>query len=116
MVGIVLGTVFLRSGFNTEGISNRASFFAFALALLYFTSFEALPIFLEERQIYIRETSRGAYRTASYVLGGALIQLPFIFVLSCIFSLITYFLVGLVPDVAAFFRYRAVCGDGLWLV
>lgn len=68
--GIIIGTIFLHAGQNPQGVNDRISFFAFTLMALLFTSIEALPIFLEERQIYIRETSRGAYRTSSYVIAG----------------------------------------------
>ncbi|CAI5485244.1 unnamed protein product [Closterium sp. Naga37s-1] len=107
ITGLILGSLFLKSGYDAEGITNRASFFAFALALLLFTSTEGLPIFLDERQIYIRETSRGAYRTGSYVLAGALVFLPFLFLLSLLFSCVAYFMVGLAATATAFFRFVA---------
>lgn len=107
ITGLVLGSLFLNSRHSPKGVSNRASYFAFALALLLFTSTEALPIFLEERQIYIRETSRGAYRTISYVLSGAVVFLPFLFVLALVFSCVGYFMVGLAFDAGAFFTFVA---------
>ncbi|CAI5514438.1 unnamed protein product [Closterium sp. Naga37s-1] len=107
ITGLILGSLFLKSGYDAEGITNRASFFAFALALLLFTSTEGLPIFLDERQIYIRETSRGAYCTGSYVLAGALVFLPFLFLLLLLFSCVAYFMVGLAATATAFFRFVA---------
>ena len=63
------------------------------LALFLFTSLEALPIFMEERSIYTREHSRGAYRVLSYVLTNFLIYLPVCLTLSVVFTSISYFMV-----------------------
>lgn len=63
------------------------------LALFLFTSLEALPIFMEERSIYTREHSRGAYRVLSYSLTNFLIYLPVCLTLSVVFTSISYFMV-----------------------
>eukprot|EP00271_Cylindrocystis_brebissonii_P015736 TRINITY_DN38726_c0_g1_i1.p1 TRINITY_DN38726_c0_g1~~TRINITY_DN38726_c0_g1_i1.p1 ORF type:complete len:608 (+),score=94.63 TRINITY_DN38726_c0_g1_i1:275-2098(+) len=105
VTGLVLGSLFFDSKYNPKGVQQRTSFFSFALALLIFTSTEALPIFLDERQIFIRETSRGAYRGSSYVVSGAVVFLPFLFILALIFSCISYFMVGLIHDTTAFFMF-----------
>ena len=68
-----------------------------ALALFLFTSLEALPIFLEERSIYTREHSRGAYRNTSYALTNFLIYLPVCLVMSLFFTAISYFMIDLPP-------------------
>ena len=103
VTALILGSTFWRSGYDAQGIRNRASFFIFSITSLVFPSFFALPIFIEERKIYIRETSRGAYRTVSYVLADAIVWLPFLFILGLIFASVVYFMVGLAPTVAAFF-------------
>jgi len=96
MMGLVMGSTFLFAKHDTqEGITLIGSYLIYLLALYLFTSMEALPIFLNERNIYTREASRGAYRTSSYVLSGALTYIPFTFVLACVFSVISWFLVGL---------------------
>jgi len=62
-------------------------------------------VFLKERQIFIRETSRGAYRTSSYVLAKPIVSLPFLLLLSLTYTGSTYFLVGLVKDVDVILLY-----------
>lgn len=66
------------------------------LALFLFTSLEALPIFMEERSIYTREHSRGAYRVLSYSLTNFLIYLPVCLTLAVVFTSISYFMVSVV--------------------
>jgi ABC-type multidrug transport system permease subunit len=100
LVGLTVGTLFLHARHNYQGIEQRTGYFNFAIATLIFTSNEALPIFLQERQIFIRESSRGAYRASSYVLSQAATMLPFLFLLATLFSATSYFLVGLVATPA----------------
>eukprot|EP00850_Spirogloea_muscicola_P005776 SM000027S09557 [mRNA] locus=s27:59882:62437:+ [translate_table: standard] len=106
--GLTMGSLFFDAKYSPKGVQQRESFFAFTLALLLFTSTEALPIFLQERQIFIRETSRGAYRTSSYVIANAAVFLPFLFMLALVFSCVSYFMVGLVYNAAAFFTFVLV--------
>ncbi|CAM9249928.1 unnamed protein product, partial [Laminaria digitata] len=72
------------------------------LALFLFTSLEALPIFLEERSIYTREHSRGAYRVFSYSLCNFLIYIPVCLAMSVMFTAISYFMIDLPPSGFAF--------------
>eukprot|EP00850_Spirogloea_muscicola_P013242 SM000089S23798 [mRNA] locus=s89:71245:75551:+ [translate_table: standard] len=93
--GACLGTLFLNVTKNSRGIQERLGFFAFSLAFLLTSSIEALPIFLGERNILIRETSRGAYRVSSYLFASVLVFLPFLLILAILFAVPSYFLVGL---------------------
>ena len=65
---VLMGTLFLDTEEDEEGLQHRSSFFVFSIAFFYFTSLEALPIFLAEREIFQREYSRGAYRAVSYTV------------------------------------------------
>lgn len=100
-----MGTLFLHSHFTRKGVQQRQGFLGFTLALLIFTSTEALPVFLSERQIFIRETSRGAYRASTYVISQTVVMLPFLFVLATVFTCVSYFLVGFVINAGAFFFF-----------
>jgi len=77
------------------------------MALFLFTSLEALPIFLEERSIYTREHSRGAYRVMSYMLCNFLIYIPVCLVMSVAFTSISYFMVSLAGAPSGLWLYRA---------
>lgn len=100
-----MGSLFFNSRHDYKGILQRTGFFNFALVSLIFSSNEALPMFLRERQIFIRESSRGAYRTLPFVIGQAMVMLPFQLLIAFIFSVISYFMVGLVSKAGAFFTF-----------
>jgi ATP-binding cassette subfamily G (WHITE) protein 2 len=106
LVALTMATLFLHSQKGSEkGVQQRNGYVSFTLAFLIFTSTEALPVFLNERQIFIRETSRGAYRASSYAVSQSIVILPFLFVLAAVYSLITYFAIGLVTNVGAYFFF-----------
>lgn len=50
---------------------------------------------LQERLIYIRETSHSTYRASSYVVASAIVPLPFLAVECLIYALITWWVLGL---------------------
>ena len=94
--GVMLGTLFLFSDSQTaEGLQHRLSYFVFTCAFYYYTSLEALPIFLAEREIFQREFSRGAYRAASYTIASSIVTFPFMAVVATVFTIVTWWLVGL---------------------
>ncbi|GAB2231031.1 hypothetical protein Droror1_Dr00027318 [Drosera rotundifolia] len=112
--GIILGTIFSHTS-NEQGqlsLQSRLGFFAFTLTFLLSSTTEGLPIFLQERRIVMRETSRGAYRLSSYVLSNTLVFLPFLVLISLLYSMPVYWLVGLRKDLNAFLYFSLV----VWMV
>jgi ABC-type multidrug transport system ATPase subunit len=105
VMGLVLGSLFFDAPDNVEGARERTSFSAFAVAFFIFTSLEALPIFLQERSIVTRESSRGAYRPSTYTLASAVVVIPFFFIMSLVFSSISFFMVGVSLDAGDFFLW-----------
>ncbi|CAN0059832.1 unnamed protein product, partial [Phaeothamnion confervicola] len=96
MMGLIIGSLFFNASGSTDvGIAKRASYFAFTEALYLFTSMEALPLFLGEKTIFMREHSRGAYRVGTYVFANFVVYLPFFFIVAVVFNAVSYFLVGL---------------------
>ncbi|KAL3686190.1 hypothetical protein R1sor_004212 [Riccia sorocarpa] len=109
LVAVTLGTLFLNVKVSEKGMRERTSFLSFTLALLIFWSMEAMGAFIEERQVFIRETSRGAYRVAAFVVSKDVTMVPILFFLALLFSSISYWLVGLVPEAGNFFFFVVTC-------
>ncbi|KAL2609451.1 hypothetical protein R1flu_028024 [Riccia fluitans] len=105
LTSLILISLFTNSPISEKGIQQRQTFIIFTIAIMVFTSTEALPIFLLERQILVREKSRGAYRTSSYAVAHSLVVLPFLLFLAVLCTCISYFAVGLVwkANAALFF-------------
>eukprot|EP00250_Pteridium_aquilinum_P010328 c19304_g1_i1 orf=123-2222(-) len=110
--GLALGLLYIHVGTNLHGVVERMGFFAFTLTFLLSSTVEALPIFLQERHIFMRETSRGAYRISSYLMANFLVFLPFLFMLAVFYSVPVYWLIGLSRQLSAFCFFVFV----VWLV
>ncbi|XP_041004649.1 ABC transporter G family member 5-like [Juglans microcarpa x Juglans regia] len=110
--GLVLGSIFYNLKDDLVGAQERVGLFAFILTFLLSCTTEALPIFLQEREILMRETSCGSYRVSSYAIANGLVYLPFLLILSFIFTVPLYWLVGLNQSFMAFLHFLLL----IWLI
>ncbi|XP_011094918.1 ABC transporter G family member 23 [Sesamum indicum] len=110
--GFGLGSVYMRVRKDEGGVAERLGLFAFSLSFLLSSTVEALPIYLQERQVLMKEASRGAYRISSYLIANTIIFLPFLFIVAILFSVPLYWIVGLNPAASAFAFFTFV----VWLI
>ncbi|KAF8643292.1 hypothetical protein HU200_058142 [Digitaria exilis] len=110
VAGLALGSIFYDLG--DDKVVERVGLFAFLLTFLLSSTTEALPIFLQERDILAKETSSGAYRVSSYALANALVFLPFQLALALLFAAPVYWLAGLRRTAPAFGYFLLV----VWLI
>ncbi|KAL0409847.1 UNVERIFIED_CONTAM: ABC transporter G family member 20 [Sesamum latifolium] len=68
VTGIILATIFWRLDNSPKGVQERLGFFAFAMSTTFYTCAEAIPVFLLERYIFMRETAYNAYRLLVAIL------------------------------------------------
>lgn len=109
---LVLGTLFFRIGYTPFGVQARVSYIIYVISGILFTSTQTLPVFLEERLIFVRETSRGAYRTSAFVVAQQLVYAPFFLLLAVAFCAISYFMVGMAAGTEPFLFFVF----SVWLV
>lgn len=110
--GLILGSIFYNLDMDLIGAEERVGLFAFILTFLLSTTVEALPVFLQEREILMKETSCGSYRVSSYAIANGLVYLPFLLILAVLFATPLYWLVGLNPSFLAFSRFLLL----IWLI
>lgn len=114
LAGFVLGTIFMNAANNPHRIKfqTQIGFFAYSLTFLLSSTTEGLPIYLQERRILMRETSRGAYRVSSYVISNTLVFLPFLLTVAVLYTTPVYWLVGLRREIDGFLYFSLV----VWMV
>ncbi|KAG6752858.1 hypothetical protein POTOM_042898 [Populus tomentosa] len=78
-----------------QDINRLLNFYIFAACLVFFLSNDAVPTFIQERFIFIRETAHNSYRASSYVISSLIVYLPFLAVQGLTFAAITRFLLHL---------------------
>lgn len=110
--GLGLGSVYYHVRANEDGIAERLGLFAFTLSFLLSSTVEALPIFLQERRVLMRETSRRMYRLSSYMVANTIVFIPFLLVVALLFAIPVYWLVGLNPSFNAFMFFVLV----VWMI
>ncbi|CAI9768357.1 unnamed protein product [Fraxinus pennsylvanica] len=114
VTGFILATMFWHLDNSPKGVQERLGFFAFAMSTTFYTCADALPVFLQERYIFMRETAYNAYRRSSYVLSHSLVALPSLLFLSLTFSVTTFWAVGLDGGSSGFLFYFLIIFASFW--
>ncbi|XP_013611475.1 PREDICTED: ABC transporter G family member 6 [Brassica oleracea var. oleracea] len=114
VTGFILATMFWQLDNSPKGVQERLGFFAFAMSTTFYTCADALPVFLQERFIFMRETAYNAYRRSSYVLSHSLVALPSLIILSLAFAATTFWAVGLDGGLMGFLFYFLIVLAAFW--
>jgi ABC-type multidrug transport system ATPase subunit len=114
VTGFILATVFWHLDSSPKGAQERLGFFAMGMSTMFYVCTDALAVFLQERYIYLRETTHNAYRKASYVISNAIVAFPPLIFLSLAFALITFFAVGLAGGGSAFIFFVLIILASFW--
>ncbi|KAG6386097.1 hypothetical protein SASPL_154985 [Salvia splendens] len=91
VMGIMMATMFWKPKEDQQGITNTLSFFIFTVCLFFFSSNDAVPAFIQERFIVVRESSHNAYRASSYTVAGLITYLPFLALQAGVYAAIVWF-------------------------
>ncbi|XAR68682.1 hypothetical protein NMG60_11003898 [Bertholletia excelsa] len=96
VMALILSSLF-KDLHDTEfkTINRLLNFYIFAVCLVFFSSNDAVPTFIQERFIFIRESSHNAYRASSYVISSLIVYLPFFAIQGFTFAVITKYLLHL---------------------
>ncbi|KAG2616053.1 ABC transporter G family member 16-like [Panicum virgatum] len=114
VTGFILATIFWRLDDTPKGVQERLGFFAMAMSTMFYVCADALPVFVQERHIYLRETAHNAYRRISYVLANAVVAFPPLVLLSLAFALITFWAVGLAGGASSFLFFVLIILASFW--
>ncbi|KAF5747305.1 hypothetical protein HS088_TW05G00026 [Tripterygium wilfordii] len=90
IMGFMMATMFVNPKADLQGITNRLSFFIFTVCLFFFSSNDAVPAFIQERFIFVRETSHNAYRASTYTIAGVITYLPFLALQAAVYAAIVW--------------------------
>lgn len=115
VTGTILATMFRKLDNSPRGIQERLGFFAFAMSTMFYTCAEAIPVFLQERYIFMRETAYNAYRRSSYVISHSIMAIPSLIFLSFVFACITFWAVGLAGGTMGFFTFLFFIFASFWV-
>ena len=101
----MMGTVWLRLGNGQDYIQPYINAIFFGSAFMSFMAVAYVPAYLEDRATFIKERANGLYGPTSFLVANFLIGLPYLFLISVLFSLVSYFMCNFRLDARAFFTY-----------
>lgn len=104
-LAILMGTVWLRLGDEQRDIQPFINAIFFSGAFLSFMTVAYIPAYLEDLQSYKKEFMNGQYGPGAFVVANFLVGLPFIFVIVCLFSVVTYFMCNFRHSASGFWYY-----------
>ncbi|KAG7565754.1 ABC transporter-like [Arabidopsis suecica] len=114
VTGLLLATIYWRLDNTPRGAQERMGFFAFGMSTMFYCCADNIPVFIQERYIFLRETTHNAYRTSSYVISHALVSLPQLLALSIAFAATTFWTVGLSGGLESFYYYCLIIYAAFW--
>ncbi|KAL6799286.1 P-loop containing nucleoside triphosphate hydrolase protein [Trichoderma sp. SZMC 28013] len=104
-LAILMGTVFLRFKTEQSYIQPLINAIFFGGAFMSFMAVAYVPAFLEDHSTFRQERANGLVSPFSFMVANFLIGLPFLFAISFLFSIVTYWLSNFRPDGSAFFTW-----------
>ncbi|KAM7169913.1 broad substrate specificity ATP-binding cassette transporter ABCG2-like [Macrochelys suwanniensis] len=104
---VLVGLIFYKVPATLpEAFQNRLGAFFFLVINQVFGNLSAVELFINERKLFIHESSRAYYRTSAYFLAKVFADLvPNRIIPLLMFSAISYFMMGLKQDAGSFFLY-----------
>ncbi|KAI0733596.1 hypothetical protein C8Q72DRAFT_812041 [Fomitopsis betulina] len=109
LVALMGGFFFHNLSNDIAGFQNRLGFFFFTLALFGFSCLSSLSLFANERILFMRERANGYYSPLTYFASKVLFDiLPLRIIPPLVYGGIVYGLIGLVPEVATFWKFILV--------
>ncbi|CAE6475830.1 unnamed protein product [Rhizoctonia solani] len=105
ILGIFTGGLYFKVGVTISGFQNRVGSLFFMGSLLAFSSLSALYNLVEIRPLFTRERAGGYYSPAAWLVSRVLFDvLPLRIAPTLVMTCITYWMVGLSPEAARFFK------------
>lgn len=101
----MMGTVWVRLSASQESIIPLTNAIFYGSAFMSFMAVAYCPAFLEDHATFIKEKHNGLYGATELVLSNFLIGIPYLFLISLVFSAISYWLSNFQPTAQAFFTW-----------
>ncbi|KHO00654.1 ABC-2 type transporter [Metarhizium album ARSEF 1941] len=104
-LAVMMGTVWVRLPPSQESIQPLINALFFGSAFMSFMAVAYVPAFLEDRLQYAKDRHNGLYGPLEFILSNFLVGLPYLFLISVLFSAISYWLSNFRPSATAFLTW-----------
>jgi hypothetical protein len=104
-LAIMMGTVWLRLAPIQSNIQAFTNAIFFGGAFMSFMAVAYIPAFLEDLHLYKKERANGLYGPTAFMIANFIIGLPYLFIITILFSVISYWLGNFQPTAAGFWTW-----------
>jgi ABC-type multidrug transport system ATPase subunit len=104
-LAVMMGTVWLRLPYHQTSIQTFINAIFFSGAFMSFMAVAYIPAYVEDLQMFRKERANGLYGPLPFMLSNFLIGLPYLFVITVVFSVIAYWLANYRPTAGGFFLW-----------
>ena len=104
-LGIMMGTVWLRLSTQQESIQPFINAIFFGSAFMSFMAVAYVPAIIEDLHTFKRERANGLSGPLPFTLANFLIGIPYLFLITILFSVIAYWLSNFRPNAEAFWMW-----------
>ncbi|KXJ88089.1 putative ABC transporter [Microdochium bolleyi] len=104
-LAIMMGTVWLRLSPSQGNIQSFINAIFFGGAFMSFMAVAYIPAFLEDRALYVKERANGLYGPTSFLVANFITGVPYLFLISVLFSVVAYWLANFRPAADAFLTW-----------
>lgn len=103
ILSALIGVIYYGQELNQDGVMNiNGALFIFLTNMTFQNVFSVINVFCTEKPVFLREHFNGMYRVDVYFLCKTLAEVPVFAAMPLIFTCVTYYLVGLNPNVWRF--------------
>lgn len=104
-LAIMMGTVWLRLSPTQSNITAFTNAIFFGGAFMSFMAVAYIPAYLEDLSLYTKERLNGLYGPTTFMLANFLIGIPYLFIITILFSVVAYWLGNFRPGAEAFWTW-----------
>ncbi|PSN75283.1 ATP-binding cassette transporter-like protein [Corynespora cassiicola Philippines] len=104
-LAIMMGTVWLRLDAHQSNINAFTNAIFFGGAFMSFMAVAYIPAYLEDRQLFVKERLNGLYGPTSFLVANFIIGIPYLFLITILFSVISYWLGGFRASAQGFWTW-----------
>lgn len=104
-LAVMMGTVWLRLDTDQSSIQPFINAIFFGSAFMSFMAVAYVPAFLEDRATFAKDRANGLYGAIPFMIANFIVGLPYLFLISVLFSVIAYWLSNFQPTGTAFMTW-----------
>ena len=104
-LAIMMGTVWLRLTPDQSNIQSFINAIFFGGAFMSFMAVAYIPAYLEDRALFIKERANGLYGPTSFLIANFVTGIPYLFLITVLFSVVAYWLSNFRPTAEAFLTW-----------